>query len=83
MSLSMTVMQLMESDIPITTKIRTMQERFGCPGKKFPCMTSYASGKAICEGCWTNFFATQVELTSELQKDEGSDSYESKDNKSI
>ena len=83
MSLSMTVMDLMKSDIDLTTKIRTMQKTFGCPGKKYPCMKAYAAGKAICEGCWSNFFAMQVQPTSELPNYERSDLHESEDNKSV
>lgn len=60
MSLSMTVMDLMNSDMCLSEKARLMKEKFGCPGKNSPCIKSYAYGNAICEGCWINFFQTQV-----------------------
>lgn len=60
----MTVMELMKADMALMTKAEIMHERFGCPGKQHPCIKSFASGKKVCEGCWINFFATQVPDTT-------------------
>ena len=71
MSLSMTVMELMKSDMALVEKAKLMKERFGCPGKKHPCIQSYAQGKMICEGCWGNFFNDQVQIKDVCNEKKG------------
>lgn len=68
MSLTMTVMDLMKSDKSLVEKAEIMKEKFGCPGKKHPCIKSYSQGKKICEGCWINFFNVQVNITEERKQ---------------
>lgn len=70
MSLSMTVMELMKSEKSLVEKAEIMKERFGCPGKKHPCIKNFAQGKKICEGCWINFFNVQVQTKDEQKGEE-------------
>ena len=56
----MTVMELMRSDKGQVAIAEVMHAKFGCPGKNYPCIAKYTSGPKVCEGCWVNFFNTQV-----------------------
>lgn len=58
--MAMTVLELLRSDRGQVQMAELMHERFGCPGKDFPCIKRYTSGTKICEACWINFFSTQV-----------------------
>ena len=58
--MGMTVMELMRSDKGQVAIAELLHAKFGCPGKNYPCMKSYASGVKVCVGCWINFFSTQV-----------------------
>lgn len=56
----MTVMELMCSELGQVGIAEMMHARFGCPGKEYPCIAKYTTGPKVCEGCWVNFFNTQV-----------------------
>lgn len=58
--MAMTVLELMSSDRGQYQIAEMMHQRFGCPGKNFPCIEKTAAGPKICVGCWINFFSTQV-----------------------
>lgn len=56
----MTVMELMRSQKGQVGIAEVMHAKFGCPGKNYPCIAKHTSGPKVCEGCWINFFNTQV-----------------------
>ena len=56
----MTVMELMRSQKGQVGIAEVMHAKFGCPGKNYPCIAKHTSGSKVCEGCWINFFNTQV-----------------------
>lgn len=58
--MAMTVLELMRSDRGQYHMAEMMHQRFGCPGKNYPCIKEYTTGAKICEGCWINFLNTQV-----------------------
>ncbi len=55
-----TVLELLRSDRGLANMAELMHARFGCPGKNFPCIKKYKTGVKVCEGCWINYFNTQV-----------------------
>ncbi|MBQ9701335.1 MAG: hypothetical protein IJV71_12035 [Lachnospiraceae bacterium] len=60
MGKSRTVIDVMRSDMGLVNMAELMHAKFGCPGKDYPCIKKYTSGVKICEGCWVNYFNTQV-----------------------
>lgn len=76
--MAMTVLELMRSDRGQIQIAEMMHQRFGCPGSNFPCIKKiFGPTTKICEGCWINFFSTQV---PEIEKGEA---YERKSTESV